>query len=90
MLPSEGGRDKRSAFQVMLYTFFLIPAACLPCWFGLSGYISALTGVVLSVLFFIQSVKLYKNCDIASARELMFGSFAYLPLMQIVLLIDKA
>jgi protoheme IX farnesyltransferase len=34
-------------------------------------------------------VKLYKECSVKAARELMFGSFIYLPVVQIILLIDK-
>ena len=89
MLPSPGGRDKRSAFLIMVYSFFLIPASCLPYFFGISGMVSLIAGIVLSLLFFLQAVKLFKQCNIPAARELMFGSFVYLPLVQIAMLFPK-
>jgi len=45
--------------------------------------------LLLGIWFIIKSVKLYQNVDDASARRLMIASFAYLPLIQIVYVIDK-
>ena len=41
MLPSLGGRDKSSAFQVLVYTLFLLPISLLPVMFHMSGIVSA-------------------------------------------------
>jgi protoheme IX farnesyltransferase len=89
MLPSAGGRDKSSAFQTMVYAFSLIPLSFVPHYFHMINFYTALIICVCSILFFIQAVILYKNCDIASARKLMFGSFIYLPVVQIALVIGK-
>ena len=43
----------------------------------------------LGVLFTLKAIKLYQNCDDVPARQLMLSSFAYLPLMQIVYILDK-
>jgi len=43
----------------------------------------------LGVWFTLKAIKLYQNCDDVTARQLMLSSFAYLPLMQIVYMLDK-
>lgn len=39
--------------------------------------------------FTFQAWKLFRDCSMKAARQLMFGSFIYLPLVQIVLVLDK-
>ena len=45
--------------------------------------------LLLGIWFTLKSVKLYQNTDDISARKLMLSSFAYLPVMQIVFVIDR-
>ena len=96
MLPS-GMKDKKSAFQAMLYTIWLIPVSIMPFVFPYIGIESKLLltplGVVLILLMGIflykKSALLLKNCDQASAKKLMLGSLIYLPAIQIIYLLDK-
>jgi protoheme IX farnesyltransferase len=89
MLPSKEGRDKNSAFQIMVYTFSLIPIVLLPYYFHLTGITSTILNIIFGILFSYQSVKLYQDCSLKSAKNLMFGSFAYLPLVQLAMYLDK-
>ena len=89
MLPSLGGRDKSSGFQVLVYTLFLIPISFLPVFYGMSGIISAIVILICGVGFAYQAYKLYKECTVEAARKLMFGSFIYLPVVQIAVMIGK-
>jgi len=89
MLPSAGGRDKSSAFQVLVYTLFLIPISLLPVFYGMSGIISAIVILICGVGFAYQAYNLFKECTVEAARKLMFGSFIYLPVVQIVVMIGK-
>ena len=89
LLPSKEGRGKSSALQIMLFTLVLIPVSLLPIKFGMAGTTLGIISVLAGLAFFMQSVKLYKECSVKAARELMFGSFIYLPVVQIILLIDK-
>lgn len=86
LLPS-GERDKASAFQIVVYAAFLIPVSLLPTIFGLSGLVAAGVALLSGVLFLLQAWKLFKTLDIEAARRLMFGSFIYLPVVQLALLI---
>lgn len=89
MLPSTEGRDKNSAFQIMVYTFSLIPIVLLPYYFHLTGITSLILNIIFGILFSYQSIKLYQDCSLKSAKNLMFGSFAYLPLVQLAMYLDK-
>ena len=89
LLPSKEGRGKSSAFQIMLFTLVLIPVSLLPMKFGMAGTTLGIISILAGLAFFMQSVKLYRECSLKAARELMFGSFIYLPVVQIILLIDK-
>ena len=89
MLPSLGGRDKSSAFQVLVYTLFLLPISLFPVMFGMSGIISAVIISICGGFFTFQAYTLYKECSIIAARKLMFGSFIYLPVVQLAVMIGK-
>lgn len=89
MLPSSGGRDKGTAFQIVVYTIGLIPVSLLPTFFGYTGPISAGVALVAGIIFTKQAVDLYRSLSSDDAKKLMFGSFVYLPVVQLAYLIDK-
>ncbi len=89
LLPSGGERDLNTAIQIMIYTMFLIPLGLLPATFGITGINSAIIATVCGVLFFAQTFSLMKSGDRKSALKIMFGSFLYLPIVQIAYLLDK-
>ena len=86
MLPSLGGRDKSSAFQIVVYTLFLIPVSLMPNMFGFSSWAAGMFTFVCGLFFLAQALTLYYKMDIPSARKLMFGSFLYLPLVQLIIM----
>ncbi len=89
LLPSGGGRDTKTAFTIMIYTLFLLPLGLLPYQFGLTGITSAIIATVCGCLFLIQTFALMRDCSIPSAKRIMFGSFIYLPVVQIAFVLDK-
>jgi protoheme IX farnesyltransferase len=89
LLPSGGGRDINTAIQIMIYTMFLIPLALLPAKFGMTGIDSAIVATVSGVAFFAMTLSLMKTGSQKSAKLIMFGSFLYLPIVQIAFLMDK-
>ena len=86
MLPSLGGRDKSSAFQIVVYTLFLIPVSLMPNIFGFSNWAAGMFTFLCGLFFLAQALTLYYKMDIPSARKLMFGSFLYLPLVQLIIM----
>jgi len=89
LLPSVGGRDSNSAFQIVVYTLFLIPMGLLPMYFGLTGVVSAVVATFCAILFLIPAIKLMRDGSQKSALLIMFSSFIYLPIVQIAFLMDK-
>ncbi|WP_305982395.1 heme o synthase [Roseivirga thermotolerans] len=88
LLPVKGEKDMKTAFQIMTYTLFLIPLGLLPTYFGLTGINSAVVATVCGVLFLASTIKLMRDQSRKSALRIMFGSFLYLPIVQIAYLLD--
>jgi protoheme IX farnesyltransferase len=89
LLPNKGKKDFGTAIQIMTYTLFLLPISLLPAKFGLTGINSAFIAVLCGVLFLSQTFLLMKNPSRKSALKIMFGSFLYLPIVQIAFMLDK-
>jgi heme o synthase len=89
LLPFGGQKDINTAIQIMIYTLFLLPLGLLPAKFGMTGIDSAIVATVCGVLFLSQTFSLMKTGSRQSAMRIMFGSFLYLPIVQIAYLLDK-
>jgi protoheme IX farnesyltransferase len=89
LLPSSGGRDTKSAFMTLLYALFLIPMGVLPWAFDLVGAWAAIVAGIMALLFSIPAIKLYLTRSDSAARQVMFASFFYLPIVQLIYLLDK-
>jgi heme o synthase len=89
MLPMTGGKNLKTAIQIMMYTLLLIPLGMLPLQFGMAGTTSAIIAVVCGVLFLMQTFYLMHTCSKKAAMNIMFGSFLYLPIVQIAFVLDK-
>ncbi len=81
-------RDKISALVTLISAVILIPVSLLPTFYGFGGNIIAGVSIVSGLIFAWLALQLYLKLDVPSARKLMFGSFFYLPLVQIVLLFN--
>ena len=93
MLPFRAGRTQESAWQILMYTAFCIPASLLP-WAlptgsPMVGNIALSVAILCGIGFMVPAVKLYRTLDRKHARQLMFASFVYLPVVQIAYVLDK-
>jgi protoheme IX farnesyltransferase len=89
LLPSKSGKSKSSAFQIVAYSFVLIPFSLLPWLLGWTGITSLVVAAGLGAGFFLYAYKLYLTCEDKDAKKLMFASFIYLPIMQFVYVFDR-
>ena len=89
MMPLFAKKDRSGALQIVLFTAILLPLSFLPYMLGLGSIWSAIVLEVCSLYFFYKSIVLLKEVTNASARGLMFTSFFYLPLVFIIMLLDK-
>ena len=87
MLPSKGGRDKSTRSRILVYTLSLFPIVLTPYVFGYSGWVSAAIVSFMGFLFSYQAYNLYRFGSIEAARKLMFGSFIFLPIVQLTLMV---
>jgi len=81
-------RDRTSAIITFIATLILIPVSLLPTVYGFGGNIIAGVSIICGLVFSFQAFVLVKKLDVKSAQSLMFGSFIYLPIVQLVLLFN--
>lgn len=87
LLPTKK-RDKTSAVITLISTLILIPVSLLPTFLGFGGYYIAAVSLLAGLLFTWYAYQLLVKMDMPSAKKLMFCSFFYIPLVQLVLLFD--
>ena len=87
LLPTKQ-RDKTSAVFTFVSTLILIPVSLLPRFYGFGGYYVAGVSIVAGALFAWFAYQLMVKMDLPSARKVMFCSFFYIPLVQLILLFD--
>ncbi len=87
LLPTKK-RDKTSAIFTFVSTLILIPVSLLPTFYGFGGYYIAGVSIVAGLLFSWYAYQLVVKMDLASARKVMFCSFFYIPLVQLILLFN--
>ncbi|MBN8673149.1 MAG: heme o synthase [Chitinophagales bacterium] len=96
LLPADEGPTKFTALQTIMYSLLLFPVTVLPYFTGMSSY-DGITGIISLVLILLANffmlwrcISLYKKMDVSSARRVMFGSYMYLPVVLLALLMSKA
>ena len=81
-------KDRFSAGMVLFSTLLMVPVGLLPMFFGFGGYVVSIVSVIGALVFSWYGLKLFLQQDLVAARKVMFTSFLYLPLIQLVLLFD--
>lgn len=87
LLPS-GKRDRTSAVVTFISTLILLPVSLLPTIYHYGGYYVGGVSLVCSLVFLYQAFNLMRTLEIKAAQKLMFGSFIYLPVVQLMFLFD--
>ena len=89
MLPRTEKLGYFTAFQCLLYSAVLVPMSMLPMMAGIGSWFSVVGLILAASWMFYNSYNFLKDNSDAKARQVMFSSFVYLPVVLIVLLIDK-
>lgn len=87
LLPS-GKRDATSAVVTFISTLILVPVSLLPTFYGYGGYYVGVVSLICSLVFLYFAFMLLRTLQIGSAKKLMYGSFIYLPVVQLMFLFD--
>ncbi len=88
MLPVLEPDGRRTFFQILLFSFFLLLASALPTAIGMSKYIY-LTGAIFAggVLFYLGGV-LSVSKSFQDARRLLRATVIYLPFLFLLIILD--
>lgn len=92
MLPN-GKRDRGTAIQVILYTFWTVLASLIPV-LGVTGnlYLTPVSGILIGLLgigHLYYALLLYKKKSVKTAKKLMLASVSYITLLQVIFVADK-
>jgi protoheme IX farnesyltransferase len=87
LLPS-GKRNLTSAIVTFIFTLILVPVSLLPTYYNFGGYYVGAVSLIFSLVFLYLAFTLLRTLQIGAARKLMYGSFIYLPVVQLMFLFD--
>lgn len=87
LLPSAQGKGKISAMYILLYSIFLIPISLTPIIFTEIDLLRMVLVSIAGIIFAWYALVLYRNRIDEAALKLMFASFVYLPVVQLLYLI---
>lgn len=86
LLPSKGGKDDFSKFQILIYSVFLLIMSIMPFVFGFVGLLSTGACVICGLALLLQAYNFYRLPTNEYARKLFFVTLVYLPLVQVALM----
>lgn len=89
LLPFGRGKDATAAYYIFIYTVAMLLVSLFPKFLHLVGDLYLWTAVVLGLGFLYVTIMHMRTLTDASARKVMFYSFFYLPIVQLLLAIDK-
>jgi len=81
-------KDAVSAWMIFISAALMIPVGLLPMYYGFGGWVFTIVSVLGGLLFAYYGMKHVQERTDATAKKVMFTSFFYLPLTQLVLLFD--
>lgn len=88
-LPGEWAPGHRTARQMMLYAAALLPVSLLPSALGFSGGLYFWGAALLGLIFFAFSAAFGLAQNARSARRLLLVSVIYLPLVLLLMVVDR-
>jgi protoheme IX farnesyltransferase len=89
MLPVVEPDGRVTAQQIVVYTLMLIPVSLLPTILGMSGKVYFYGAIILGLLFLYSSVRAAFSLSRQQARRLLLASVLYLPLLFILMVLNK-
>jgi len=90
MLPLAGGRGNPVDKLILLDCVALIAAGALPTLLGFAGWISMAVALALGAMMLTFGLRLARDPNAAAAaRRVMFASLLYLPIVFLVIVLDR-
>ena len=89
MLPVIDPKGERTARQVVSHTLGLLPITLSPFLLNMAGPIYLVGALALGLWFLYSAIMFARRLDTTSARKLFMVSIIYLPLILILMVVDK-
>ncbi len=89
MLPVVESSGRVTGQQIVLYTVMLLPVSLLPTALGVSGRIYLFGAIVLGLLFLYSSIRAAFSQSRQESRRLLLASVLYLPLLFILMVMNR-
>jgi protoheme IX farnesyltransferase len=89
MLPVVEPEGRVTGQQIVIYTLLLLPVSLLPTFLGMSGWIYFYGAIALGALFLLFSLRAAFSKSRQEARRLLLASVIYLPLLLVLMVIDR-
>jgi len=89
MLPVLDPGGRRTARHALIQTLVLLPISLAPYWLKMAGPVYSGGAVVLGAVFIWCAVQFARHVSLRRARQLFYMSLLYLPLLLVVMVLDK-
>jgi protoheme IX farnesyltransferase len=89
MLPGVDETGGVTFRQILLYTSALLPVSLVPTITGVAGAVYFFGALILGIIFLVQGIILARSHKNAHARTLFHYSLLYLPILLLVMALDR-
>lgn len=89
LLPSSNGKSREAALQNIPYLIMLLFVSFIPFLMGQVGVYALVFAFAAGMYFLYRGIQLAIDLTDKSAKQLMFASFIYIPVVQLSFVIDK-
>jgi protoheme IX farnesyltransferase len=89
LLPSAKGKSREAALQNIPYLIMLLFVSFAPFIIGQVGIYALVAAFVAGMYFLYRGIQLAIDLSDRSAKQLMFASFIYIPVVQLAFVFDK-
>jgi protoheme IX farnesyltransferase len=89
MLPVVDQTGRITGRQIILFAIMLVPVSLAPFFLGISGVVFLVGASLLGFWFLFESIRAGRAKTVVQARRLMLASVLYLPLILVLLVLDR-
>jgi protoheme IX farnesyltransferase len=89
MLPVVDPQGGRTGRQTISHTLGLLPVSLCPFLFKLAGPVYLAGALALGLAFLWYAIQFSRHLNVSRARQLFFASILYLPLLLVLMVLDK-
>ena len=89
MLPIVDPEGHRTSRQAVSHTLGLLPISLVPFLFKMVGPVYLVGALILGIGFLWCAVRFARELTVSRARQLFFASIIYLPLLLVLMVLDK-